>query len=205
MVKYRTYEFNPVNPEKYTGSDIPIIMRSSWEIEFAKHCDLLPSVLSWGYEMVQIPYSDPLTGKQKIYIPDFFVKVAQADGYSRDYVFEIKPIHEQKDGYAKNRTDAALIARNNAKWIAAAKWADRHSSEFVILNEQQLFLGHDARSPRKNPIKTWAHTHSTQKTNKQNTYKRIAKKISQRTSRKATSNRVGLAARVSKSRKAKKI
>lgn len=161
MAKYRIYEFNPINPEKYQGKSIPILMRSSWEVEFAKTCDLMPTTLSWSYESHEIPYKDPLTGKQKIYIPDFFVTVAQAGGYSVSYVFEIKPRHEQEDAYARNSTDAATIARNNAKWEAATRWADRHSAEFVVLNESDLFSWHDAKKPRKHPIKTFAHTSAT--------------------------------------------
>ena len=70
-------------------------------------------------------------------------------------------MHEQMDGHARNRADAATIARNNAKWMAATKWADRHSAEFVVLNEDNLFAFHDARSPRKHPVKTYAATHAT--------------------------------------------
>jgi hypothetical protein len=161
MAKYRLYQFNPINPEKYAGDILPITMRSSWEVEFAKTCDLLPSVLKWSYETHQIPYKDPLTGTQKVYIPDFFVEVAQSDGYSVHYVFEIKPMNEQYDNFARNGTDAAMIARNNAKWEAAIKWADRHSAEFVILNESDIFAWHNKRKPRVRAVKAFSHTHAT--------------------------------------------
>jgi hypothetical protein len=165
MSKYRLYNFDPVNPEKYKGDTIPIIMRSSWEVEFAKTCDLMPTVLSWSYESRQIPYHDPLTGKQKVYIPDFFVEVAQSDGYTKHFVFEIKPMHEQKDEFARNSTDAALIAKNNAKWAAASQWADRHSAEFVILNEADLFSWHDARRQRVHTVKSYTPTYATKVAN----------------------------------------
>lgn len=161
MAKYRTYSYDPVNPEKFKGETIPVILKSSWELEFAKHCDLLPSVLSWSYETTHVPYKDPITNKQKIYIPDFFVKIAQSDGYEIDYVFEIKPMHEQLDSHARNRQDAALIARNNAKWAAASMWADRHSAIFEVINENDIFGGYSNKKGRMHPVATFSHTHST--------------------------------------------
>lgn len=158
--KYRKYPYEPMNPEKFSGP-IPIIFRSSWELEFGEHCDKLPSVLSWGYESVAIPYKDPITGKQKTYTPDFFVEIAQQGGFSKHFIFEIKPMKEQLDEHARSRADAALIARNNAKWAAATRWGDRHSMEFQVLNENNLFGGYEHAKGRANPIKTFAHTHST--------------------------------------------
>lgn len=158
--KYRKYPYEPMNPEKFTGST-PIIFRSSWELEFGEHCDKLPSVVSWGYETVSIPYKDPITGKQKTYTPDFFVEIAQRDGYTKHFVFEIKPMKEQLDEHAKSRADAALIARNRAKWMAATRWADRHSAEFQVLNENDLFNGYKNASVRKNQIKAYVPTHSS--------------------------------------------
>jgi len=161
MARYRTYGYTPINPDKYRGSDSEIILKSSWELEFAKSCDLFPSVLGWAYEATRIPYHDPLSGRQKVYIPDFFVEVAQKGGYSKHFVFEIKPMHEQLDQHARNSKDAALIARNKAKWMAASKWADRHSAEFVVLNEKDIFSFHENRNPRFNTVKTFAQTHAT--------------------------------------------
>lgn len=162
---YRFYPYTPTNPEKFKGDTVPINFRSSWELEFAQHCDVLPSVISWSYEMISIPYRDPLsmTKKQRIYIPDFFVEILQSGGYSQSYLFEIKPRHEQLQEYARNRADAALIARNTAKWRAATQWADRHSAIFEILNESDLYAWHGAKRPRNNPIKTFSHTHTTPK------------------------------------------
>lgn len=159
--KFRTYAFTPRNPEKFKGETIPIILKSSWELEFAEHCDKLPSVLTWNYEAVQIPYRDPITGKQKIYIPDFFVEIASRDGVSLHYVFEIKPMHEQHQEHARNQKDSALVARNAAKWGAATQWADRHSAEFHVLNEKDIYGWHESRKPRVHPVKTFSPTYAT--------------------------------------------
>lgn len=160
MAKFRTYKYNIKNPEKYMGADVTqIVLRSSWELDFAKHCDLLPNIVQWGYELISIPYRDPLTGRQKIYIPDFFVRVSTGKGgATKDFLFEIKPRHEQLDDFARNSADAALIARNRSKWTAAAAWADRHQAEFQILNEADLYTGESIKIGRKYPVKGYAHT-----------------------------------------------
>lgn len=161
---FRTYEYVPQNREKYRGDTIPIIFRSSWELEFAQHCDLLPTVLGWSYETIEVPYRDPITGKQKIYIPDFMVEIIQEGGFSVNYVFEIKPMHEQYQEHARTQHDSALVARNAAKWMAATQWADRHSAIFEVLNESDLYSWHGARKPRTQIVKTFAPTTTKAKT-----------------------------------------
>ncbi|RMH13403.1 MAG: hypothetical protein D6698_14040 [Gammaproteobacteria bacterium] len=161
MARYRTYRYKITNPGKYMGSETEIILRSSWELDFAKHCDLLPTVLEWGYEIVKIPYRDPLTNTQKVYVPDFFVRISRGRGKSEDFLFEIKPMHEQRIQNARNREDAMAIARNEAKWREAIKWATRHSATFEVLNESDLYTGFDNIPNRKRQIKPFSHTNST--------------------------------------------
>jgi len=199
MAKYRTYGYTPVNPEKHMGGAGELILKSSWELEFAKSCDLFPSVLSWSYEATKVPYRDPLTGKQKVYIPDFFVEVAQKDGLSKHFVFEIKPMHEQLDDHARNSHDAALIARNRAKWTAASMWADRHSAEFVVLNEKDIFSFHENRNPRLHPVKQFKQTYAT-KVSVGKAFKKPAKSPN---SRKATKRGVNttMASRIGRARR----
>jgi hypothetical protein len=211
MARYRTYGYTPINPEKFKNGTDELIVKSSWELEFAKSCDLFPSVLGWSYETTKIPYRDPLSGRQKVYIPDFFVEVAQSDGYSQHFVFEIKPMHEQLDEYARNSKDAALIARNRAKWMAATMWADRHSAEFVVLNEKDIFSFAANKKPRTNPIKQFKQTHSTKPStgNAIKTPSKAATKapsnrraIKTRTGGKTMSNRIGKVSRAKRVGKA---
>jgi hypothetical protein len=70
-------------------------------------------------------------------------------------------MHEQKDEFARNNADAMLVARNHAKWEAAIRWADRHSAEFVILNESDLFSGHENRPHTKFSARGMSHTGAT--------------------------------------------
>jgi hypothetical protein len=211
MAKYRTYGYTPVNPEKHKGGSGELIVKSSWELEFARSLDLFPSVLSWSYETTKIPYRDPLSGRQKVYIPDFFAEVAQSDGYSKHFVFEIKPMHEQLDQHARNSKDAALVARNKAKWMAATMWADRHSAEFVVLNEKDIFSFHENRKPRVHSVKQYKPTYST-KPSTGKAFKKSAKAPNSSSSRttsrgnaKSMSSRIGKANSIRRATRAKKI
>lgn len=153
--RYAFYEYEIANQEKFVNGERSVIVRSSWERDFAMHCDLLPNVVEWGYELVHIPYHDPLTNTQKIYIPDFFVTTV-SHGQETKSVIEIKPASEQLDEYARNNHDAAMIARNRAKWLAAAQWCDRHGATFDVINETDLYT--TSVKPRKHPVKGFAYT-----------------------------------------------
>ena len=72
MKKFAQGKFTLKNPEKYIGSKDPIY-RSGWEIAVMKMCDENPAIEQWASEPVRIPYRDPLTGKQTVYVPDFLV------------------------------------------------------------------------------------------------------------------------------------
>jgi hypothetical protein len=65
-------KFVPKNPEKYQGMGDPTY-RSSWELTFMMFCDNNPAVEHWASESVKIPYRDPLTGKNTVYVPDFLI------------------------------------------------------------------------------------------------------------------------------------
>ena len=38
-----------------------------------RFCDEHPGVTQWASEAIKIPYRNPLTGKNTIYVPDFFI------------------------------------------------------------------------------------------------------------------------------------
>jgi len=148
-------EFTPKNPAKYKG-EYPIYMRSRWEIGFAINLDLSPSVLQWASEPVQIPYRDPVTGDQKVYVPDFLVQAVKTKvkGGRKAQVIEtmlveIKPKHEAFISEARNQKDAALVARNTAKWAAARGWCRRRGVKFIILTETDLFIQKKPKAKKK--------------------------------------------------------
>ena len=64
---YSQGKFQVKNPEKYVGKGVPTF-RSSWEHVFMSFCDNNPNILKWASESIKIPYRNPLTGKQTIYV-----------------------------------------------------------------------------------------------------------------------------------------
>jgi len=145
--------FDPQHLEKYDGP-LPIVSRSSWELEFMRYCDLHPDVLRWSYEPVEIPYRDPLSDRQKLYIPDFLVTFAKSGGGGTSTkLIEIKPIKEALKEKAQTGKDALLTLRNNAKWKAAMSWAMRRGIDFVCWTEAQMFAGGDNIPDQKHPIR----------------------------------------------------
>ena len=154
MAKRRIY--TPLNPEKYNGKQ-PIVLKSSWEEHFAQvYCDLNPDCVEWAYEPVRIPYKDPLSGRQTVYIPDFLLAMRSASGRITTTLCEIKPLHETVLEHARNRKDAATIAKNEAKWEVARAWCGRRNNvQFLVLTEKQLFPGGEYIKPRKRPIRPY--------------------------------------------------
>ena len=72
MSRWARGPFTPKYPDKYIGKKTPTY-RSSWEWAFMNFCDNNPSIINWASESIKIPYRHPLTGKQTIYVPDFFI------------------------------------------------------------------------------------------------------------------------------------
>jgi hypothetical protein len=145
------------NPQKYKG-DKPPVYRSSWEYEFMKVLDLTPGILEWSSESIQIPYMNPLTGRQTIYIPDFLIKLVQG-GKVVTKLVEVKPVKETLAEYATSKNDAVVQLKNHAKWGAAMLWCERRSDgegnpvQFEIMTEQDMFVGGKAIMPATRRIK----------------------------------------------------
>jgi len=132
--------YRPTNPEKYVGNKLPIY-RSSWELSFCHFCDNHPSVLQWASEAIRIPYRNPISGKQTIYVPDFFVLYEGKDGKRSAEMIEIKPssqamIMEGKKTPANMR---ATIAINHAKWAQAKAFCDKRGIKFRVITEGDMF------------------------------------------------------------------
>jgi hypothetical protein len=144
--------FTPQFKEKYTGT-YPIIYRSSWELQFMQYCDQVPGVMEWASEPMKIPYQNPLTGKQTVYIPDFLVTYMRTGGATSTKLIEIKPMHEAFEEHARTSADVMTRAKNEAKWGAATQWASRRGIDFIVLTEAELFNNHANRKGRASSIK----------------------------------------------------
>ena len=131
--------YTPKNPQKYVGVG-KIIFRSSWENSFCTFCDTNPSILKWASEPMRVPYRDPLTGKQTVYVPDFFIQYVDKNNKIHTEIIEIKPQSQQilaKVG--KNKNNQAMYIKNQAKWRAADIYCRRQGIVFRILNENDMF------------------------------------------------------------------
>ena len=139
MAKWAQGFYVPKNPEKYIGINKPRY-RSSWELTFMMFADNNDKVLKWASESIQIPYRNPLTGKNTIYVPDFLIVYQNRSGQPITELVEIKPkkqtLLEEK---ITNVRDRAAVVVNHAKWGAANAWARRNGITFRVITEDQMF------------------------------------------------------------------
>jgi hypothetical protein len=132
--------YTPKNPNKYVGKGTPKY-RSSWELMFFTFCDNNPAVLQWASESIHIPYRNPITGKQTIYVPDVFMLYQNKYGKQVAELVEIKPSAQTNLIEARNMRDRAHAVVNGAKWAAASAWCKRMGINFRIVTEAELFHG----------------------------------------------------------------
>jgi hypothetical protein len=140
MSKYVRGKFNLTNPEKYIGNHQPTY-RSSWEWNFMRFCDKDPRIMKWASEAIKIPYKDPFTGRQTVYVPDFFIQYADKNGKMQVELIEVKPRNQTVlEKVGKNRNNQFQWAKNQVKWRAASAWCSRQGIKFRVLTEQDLFV-----------------------------------------------------------------
>ncbi len=131
--------FVPKNPEKYVGGHDPIY-RSSWEHTFMLFCDNNPAVEQWASEAVKIPYRDPLTGKNTVYVPDFLIVYTDKNLKRHAELIEIKPNNQAiREAVGKNPHNQAQYIKNLAKWEAAQAWCKGRGIKFRIVSERDIF------------------------------------------------------------------
>ena len=139
MSRFARGKFVPTHPEKYVGNRSPTY-RSSWEWAFMRFCDTNESILKWDSEAVQIPYRDPTTNRNTVYIPDFFIQSVDKNGKILTELIEVKPQNQTVfEKVGKNKHNQLQYAKNQVKWRAAYAWCARQGIKFRILTEQDLF------------------------------------------------------------------
>ena len=139
MSRFAQGKFNLKNPEKYMGNKTPTY-RSSWEFAFMRFCDEHPSVEKWASEAIKIPYRNPLTGKNTIYVPDFFIVYGDKVGKKRVELIEVKPANQTlREKVGRSKHNQAHYVINQAKWQAARAWCSQKNIFFRIINEQDMF------------------------------------------------------------------
>lgn len=139
MGKFAQGKFEMKNPSKYVGIKTPLA-RSSWEFVFMRMLDEHPGVVNWASESIQIPYKDPLTGRQTIYVPDFFIVYNDKNGKKHAEVVEIKPAsHTLREAVGKSQYNQQQYVKNLAKWEAAMAWCKQQNIKFRVINEDDIF------------------------------------------------------------------
>jgi hypothetical protein len=138
MSKYANGKYTIKNPEKYIGKRAPTY-RSSWEFTFCAFCDNNPAVVNWASEAIQIPYRNPVSGKQTVYVPDFIIVYVDAKQKKHTELIEIKPSKEATMESAKSYRDKLMVAINMAKWAAADSWARANNMRFRVVTEFDIF------------------------------------------------------------------
>ena len=138
MPNFRQGAYTVKNKEKYVGKGTPRY-RSGWELTFMMFLDNNEHVIQWASESISIPYRNPLTGKQSMYIPDFFVTYRGRNNTVTAELIEIKPKKQSLIESKANDRDRAIVAVNYAKWDSATKWARRNGVTFRVINEDMIF------------------------------------------------------------------
>ncbi len=138
MAKYANGKYTIKNPEKYIGKRAPTY-RSSWEFTFCAFCDNNPAVVQWASEAIQIPYYNPVSGKNTIYVPDFLIVYADKNQRKHTELIEIKPSTQVTMESAKSLRDKYSVAINMAKWAAADAWARANNIRFRVVTEYDIF------------------------------------------------------------------
>lgn len=139
MAKFAQGRFNMKNPTKYVGTKTPLA-RSSWEFVFMRMLDEHPGVEKWASESVQIPYRDPLSGRQTIYVPDFFIVYIDKNKKKHAEVVEVKPASQTlRENVGKSLYNQEQYIKNLAKWEAATAWCKQQNIRFRVINEDDIF------------------------------------------------------------------
>lgn len=138
MANFRQGIYTVKNPGKYVGKHEPRY-RSGWEMTFMMFLDNNDNIVQWASESISIPYRNPITGKQSMYVPDFFVTYRDRNNKIRAELIEIKPKKQSLIESRMTDRDRAVVAVNYAKWDSATKWARRNGLTFRVINEDQIF------------------------------------------------------------------
>jgi hypothetical protein len=138
MSKFANGIYKVKNPAKYVGKTAPRY-RSGWEFAFMNFCDNNDNILQWASESINIPYRNPLTGKNTIYVPDFLITYRTRNNQMKAELIEIKPKSQSVIESKTSQRDRAAIAVNYAKWDAATKWCKRNGLTFRVVTEDDIF------------------------------------------------------------------
>ena len=138
MSKFAQGPYTIKNASKYVGKGTPRY-RSGWEHAFMRFLDNNEHVVNWASESITIPYRNPVTGKQSLYVPDFLITYRNKNNQLIAELVEIKPKKQSVIESKMSAREGAVVAVNYAKWDAATKWARRNGLTFRVITEFDMF------------------------------------------------------------------
>ena len=138
MSKFAQGPYTIKNASKYVGKGTPRY-RSGWEHAFMRFLDNNDHVVNWASESITIPYRNPVTGKQSMYVPDFLITYRNKNNQLIAELVEIKPKKQSVIESKMSAREGAVVAVNYAKWDAATKWARRNGLTFRVITEDEMF------------------------------------------------------------------
>ena len=139
MGKYANGFYQIVKADKYVGKKVPKF-RSSWEHSFMRFCDENPAILQWASESINIPYKNPFTNRNTIYVPDFMIMYVNKNGEKNAELIEIKPSTQTTlEAAGRSVRDQAAAVLNMYKWQAAQAWCSQNGIRFRVLTENDIF------------------------------------------------------------------
>ena len=138
MSKFAQGSYVIKNKAKYVGKGTPRY-RSGWELAFMRFLDNNDSILQWASESISIPYRNPITGKQSIYVPDFLITYRNRNNQMVAEVIEIKPKKQSIVESKMKANERAIVAVNYAKWDSATKWCKKQGLLFRVITEDDMF------------------------------------------------------------------
>lgn len=146
MSKYSQGTYEVKNRDKYIGAgkygrgaDGNPVYKSSWERVMMEFLDGNSNIIKWGYEIMSIPYFNPITRKKSNYWPDFFVQYVDKTGATRIDMLEVKPRSQVTLESARTKKDKLSVVQNTAKWEAAMAFAKMKGIRFRVVDEEQIF------------------------------------------------------------------
>jgi hypothetical protein len=138
MSKFAQGAYVVKNKQKYVGRGTPRY-RSGWEHAFMRFLDNNDNILQWASESISIPYRNPITGKQSIYVPDFLITYRNRNNQMIAEVIEIKPKKQSVVESKMKANERAVVAVNYAKWDSATKWCRKQGLLFRVITEDDLW------------------------------------------------------------------
>jgi hypothetical protein len=138
MSKFAQGAYVVKNKQKYVGKGTPRY-RSGWEHAFMRFLDNNDHILQWASESISIPYRNPITGKQSIYVPDFLITYKNRNNQMIAEVIEIKPKKQSVVESKMKANERAVVAVNYAKWDSATKWCRKQGLLFRVITEDDMF------------------------------------------------------------------